>query len=59
MGDAQIECPAHHSAAVLEQVVAAKIMPQAQGNSRQQQAAPAGSVVFHIVIAFRIGDIHV
>ena len=41
MGDAQIEGAAHHGAAVLKDIDAAEVVPQAQRDGRQAQAAAA------------------
>ena len=49
--NAQIEGPAHHGAAILEAVRAAKVVPQPQGNGWQAHTAPARAAILHGVIA--------
>jgi hypothetical protein len=57
VGDAQVEGAAQDGAAGLEYVLAAEVLPQAQRDRRQVQAAAAGPAIGHGVIAGGIGDV--
>jgi hypothetical protein len=51
MSDAVVEGGPGHEAAILESIQAAEVVPPAQGNARQLQAAPAHAGILHGVIA--------
>lgn len=51
MSDAQVEGAAQHGASVLQRINAAEVVPQAEGDGRQEQAAAAGAAVWHGVVA--------
>ena len=58
MGDAEIEGAAHHGAAVFKDVHAAEVVPQAEGDGGQANAAAAAAAVRHGVVALIAGEIH-
>jgi len=51
MGNSQVESAAEHGPAIFEDIIAAEIMPQAQGDGGQLKAASAAAVVDHGIIA--------
>src|SRR5208282_764301 len=55
VGDAQVEGAQHHRTAVLEDIDAAEVVPQAQGDGGQANAAAATAAVLHGVVALFVG----
>src|ERR1019366_10129195 len=58
MRDAKIECAAQHGAHILERIHAAEIVPEAQRDGRQAQAAGTATAVRHFVVALVVGKVH-
>ena len=57
MGDAQVESSPQHSALRLEWSVVTEVLPEPEGDCRQQQAAPPTTAVGHGLVAILGGDV--
>ena len=57
MRDPEVEGAAHDRAARLERPVVAEVVPEAERDGRQLQAAAAAAAVLHAVVAVVGGDV--
>ncbi len=58
MCDALIEGAQHHVACTFEGHAAAEVLPQAERDARQVQAAAAAADVRHFLVAVGVGEVH-
>lgn len=58
MGHAEVEGTAQDRALVVERAVVAEVVPEAEGDRGELEAAAAGAAVLHGVVAVRGGAVH-
>ena len=58
MDDAEVEGPPAHGTRILQRPVFAEIVPQAKGERRKLEPAPAGAAIEHGVVARAVRDVH-
>ena len=59
MGDAQVKGPAKNLPLFFQGLFQAEILPEAQGNRREEHSAPAAAAVFHGVVPVFCCCIHI